>query len=33
MEREYAAILLSKREEEDIHARMGHELEDLWERL
>ncbi|TVY46440.1 putative thioredoxin reductase [Lachnellula occidentalis] len=32
LEREYAATLLSKREE-DIHERMGHDLEDLWKRL
>jgi hypothetical protein len=31
LEREYAATLLNKREEEDVLEIMGRDVEDLWE--
>ena len=33
LEREFAATLIEKREEEDVMALMGRELEDLYEEL
>ncbi|TVY27023.1 putative thioredoxin reductase [Lachnellula hyalina] len=33
IEKEHAATFLQKREAENIHERMGHDLEDLWKRL
>ncbi|TVY18133.1 putative thioredoxin reductase [Lachnellula arida] len=33
IEKQYAATLVQKREEENIHERMGNDLEDLWKRL
>ncbi|TVY54580.1 putative thioredoxin reductase [Lachnellula cervina] len=33
IEKQYAATLVRKREEETIHERMGNDLEDLWKRL
>jgi hypothetical protein len=33
LEREYAATLLNKREEEDVLDLMGREVEDLWDEV
>jgi hypothetical protein len=33
LEREYAATLLNKREEEDVLDFMGREVEDLWDEV
>jgi hypothetical protein len=33
LEREHAATLVSKREEEDVLGQMGREMEDLYERM